>query len=171
MSASRDRTHAPVPTRLSRIVALGAAGFAALAVVPGLSYGLPVVLLGAGLLWYGTLRGDRAWLSRGFVVAVAGAFAHAAVGGSALSTLACVLGAIVAWDVAGNGIDLAAQLGEDADVGRAELAHAGGVTAVGATAGGVAYLVYLTTAGSRPLPALVLLLFAALALVASLRSL
>jgi hypothetical protein len=157
------------PTTYSLYVAILAVAVATVAVAPAMAASLPVVLTGAVVLGVGARHGNRTWVGRGYLVMVAGGFVHGAIGGSVVGTLAAVVAATVAWDVAENGIGIAEQLGSEASAKRAELVHAVAVTAVGTLAGGAAFLVAFVFANNQPMPALVLLLFALVLAVASVR--
>jgi hypothetical protein len=157
------------PTTVSQYVGLLAVAAAIAAVAPAAGISLPIVVTGGVLLAVGGRQGNRTWLTRGYVLMVTGGLLHGALGGSAVATVASVIAATIAWDVVENGIGLAEQLGTDASAKRAVLVHAVAVTLVGGLAGGAAILVSFVFANNQPLPALVLLLFATVLVIASVR--
>ena len=157
------------PTTYSRYVALVAVAVGIAAVLPAMTGSLPFVTTGGVVLAVGVLRGDRTWLTRGYVLMIGGGLVHGAIGGTAIATVGTVVAATVAWDVAENGIGLVEQVGPDVAVGRAELVHAVAVTLIGVLAGGAAIAVTFVFANNQPLPALVMLLFAVVILVATFR--
>jgi len=93
----------------------------------------------------------------------------AGLSGSELLTLGCAVGAVLAWDLANNAIELGEQLGRETDTSRAELVHAGATLGVGLVTAGTSYVIYRSATGGQPVTAVFFLLLAAVALISSLR--
>ncbi|WP_256299719.1 DUF7519 family protein [Haloarchaeobius salinus] len=160
------------PTRLSAIVSLGAAAVAALAAILTASIGGVFAGVGIVALAPGLVVGSRRLVHVGGVVLAAGMVLAGATGGGGAAELFMLVGTaatVVAWDVGQNAVGLGEQLGQEAETTRAELAHLGATLVVGAVTVGVAYGLYQVAGSGQPLPALVMLLVAALALTTALR--
>lgn len=157
------------PTTPGRIIAFLAATVAFLTTLTGRSGSIGVGLVGAGLLALGVFAGNRNAIDLGALGLFAGVVFAAAWSTSPVLPLIGAVATVVAWDAAENGLTLGQQLGRDAETGRAEAVHAAVTLGVGVTAAIGAYAVYRLSAGNQPLPALVLLLFAAVVLTAALR--
>jgi len=156
------------PVRRSRGLALVAASVAVLTsilTVPGLGLGAAGFL---GVL-AGTLRPSRGLLDGGVAALGAGVLLSAATTPLAGLSLAGAVAAVLAWDLGEHAIGLGEQLGHEAPTRRGELAHAAASTGVGLAAAVVGYVVYRVAWGGQPLAALLLLLFAALFLMLSVR--
>lgn len=157
------------PTTPGRIIALFAATVAFLTSLAGTSSSIGIALVGAGLVAIGVFAGSRAAIDIGALALFAGVVFAAAWSTSPILPLVGAVATVVAWDAAENGLNLGQQLGREADTGRAEVVHAAITAGVGLAAAIGAYAVYRLSAGNQPLPALVLLLFAAVVLTAALR--
>ncbi|MFC4407466.1 DUF7519 family protein [Haloarchaeobius iranensis] len=160
------------PVRLSAIVSLGAAAVAALAAILTASVGGVVAGLGIVALAPGLVVGSRRLVHAGGVVLAAGMVVAGATGAGAAAELFLLVGTaatVVAWDVGQNAVGLGQQLGQEAETTRAELAHIGATLVVGGVTVGVAYGLYQVAGTGQPLPALVMLLVAALVLTTALR--
>jgi len=156
------------PSRTGAGLALAPALVAALA---GGLYTWPALLVGAaGLLGLavGLVRGSRSAVTLGGTGLFAGAVLAGAEGAPVGPVLVGATAAVVAWDVATTAVSVGEQLGRDAETGRLEATHALASAGVGAVTVGLAYGVYLTGAGGRPVAALLFLLVAAVLLVAAL---
>ncbi len=156
------------PTRVGSALALAAG---ALALAPGVSTVGAGVLVGAvGLLalFNGLLFARRGLVTLGSTLLVAGVLVAGVEGAPTLLVLSGVVAGVFAWDVGQNALELGEQLGREAETARVELLHAGTSAAVGLATAGLAYGVSLVGVGGRPVAAVVLLLFAAAALVAAL---
>jgi hypothetical protein len=101
----------------------------------------------------------------GLVVAFASVAAAASAGAPATVVLAALVGAVVAWDVAGNAITISDQLGRDAVTFRVEALHALASAVVGAVAASVGLAVFSVGPSGLPTAALFILLAAATLLV------
>lgn len=168
MSVERAREIDRSPTRVGSALALSAG---ALALAPGASTVGAGVLVGAlGLLSLlnGLLFARRGLVTLGSTLLVAGVLVAGVEGASTLLVLWGVVAGVFAWDVGQNALCLGEQLGHEAETVRAELLHAGSSAAVGLGTAALGYGVYLVGTGGRPVAAVVLLLFAAAALVAAL---
>lgn len=160
------------PVRLSAVVSLGAGALAALAAMLTASVGGALAGLGVVALAPGLVLGSRRLVHVGGVVLAAGMVVAGATGSGAAAELFLLVGTastVVAWDVGQNAIGLGQQLGQAAETTRAELAHLGASLVVGTVTVGVAYGLYQFAGSGQPLPALVMLLVAALALTTALR--
>jgi len=157
------------PTTPGRVIALLAATIAFLTTLAGTAGSVGIGLVGAGLLALGVFAGSRPAIDLGALALFAGVVFAAAWSTSPVLPLVGAVAAVVAWDAAENGLSLGQQLGRDAATGRAEAVHAAVTLGVGLVAAIGAYAVYRLSAGNQPLPALVLLLFAAVVLTAALR--
>jgi hypothetical protein len=160
------------PVRLSAIVSLGAAAVATLAAILTASVGGVFAGLGIVALAPGLVVGSRRLVHVGGVVLAAGMVLAGATGAGAAAELFLLVGTaatVVAWDVGQNAVGLGEQLGQEAETTRAELAHIGATLVVGGVTVGVAYGLYQVAGSGQPLPALVMLLVAALVLTTALR--
>ena len=127
----------------------------ALAVVPQAG-----ALSGVGLVMIvlGTARGSRGLVGLGTLGQFAGVAVAGAVGLPVGLVLLALVGAVLAWDLGEQSINVAAQLGAEAAVCRPIAVHAAGSTLVGTVSLAGVYGVYLGAAGGQPLVALVALL-------------
>lgn len=157
------------PTRVGSAVAIAAAGLAVAVLALGGVLGAAPAVVGLALVGVGVTRGRRSALTGGVALVLLGALAAAATGALALYPMLAAALAIVAWDVGENAIGLGEQLGRAARTTHAELTHAvvSSVVGVGTAIG--AFYLYRVAQGGRPLPALVLLLIAAVVLTTILR--
>lgn len=157
------------PTRTSGRVAVlaGAAAAVALATgsLPSLALGGP----GVAALAVGVRRGERSFVSVGGFGLFLAALLAGVAGATVPTTLVGAALAVLAWDAGTGAIELGEQVGRNAATRGAELAHFSGTVTVAAVAGGLAYGAYAATAGGRPVTALVLLTFGAVALASGLR--
>lgn len=157
------------PTRTSGRVAVLAGIAAAVALATG---SLPSLALGApgvAVLAVGLRRGERSFVSVGGFGLFLAALLASVAGAPIPTTLVGAALAVLAWDAGTGAIELGEQVGRNAATRSAELAHLSGTVTVAAVAGGLAYGTYAATAGGRPMTALVLLTFGAVALASGLR--
>lgn len=157
------------PTVPSRVVTLVAAGLALVTTLGGTPTSVGVALIGAAVLALGVLAGSSTALDAGAGLLFLGVVLTAAFAASPALPLVGAVATVVAWDVGDTGISLGRQLGTAAETSRLEAVHAATSVGVGLAAAIGAYAVYVLAAGNQPLPALVLLLFAAVVLTAALR--
>lgn len=130
-------------------------------VVPGL-LGIPV--LAAGLAPVRRNR-TRLLVSAGTGLVFASVVASAGVfGASTLSLLAAGAATVVSWDLAEQAVNLAEQVGEEAEAARAELVHGGASVLVGGVAVGLTTLVRGAGPTGLPLVGALALLSAAVVL-------
>lgn len=157
------------PSRIGVGLSLGA-GATALAVTL-VAPSVATTLAGVGFvaLAAGVVRGVRAAVTGGTALLVGGTLLSAGGSPSPLLPVLGAVAAVVAWDIGENAICLGEQVGREARTLPAELTHGavGSVVGLAAAAGG--FLVFTVTSRGQPLPALVLLLVAAVALAAALR--
>jgi hypothetical protein len=156
------------PTRLASGVSAAAA---VAALVASGRYAWPAFVVGVtgvALLVAGLVRGARGPLTLGAAGVAAGGIVAGVRGAPVLPVLVGVAFAVLSWDAGGTAVSLGEQLGRDAETARLEAVHLAGSAAVATITGAVGYGVYLTATGGRPVVALVLLLFAALSLLATL---
>jgi len=156
------------PTRTSGRVAVlaGVAATVALATgsLPALALGAP----GVAVLAVGVRRGDRSVVSVGGFGLFLAALLAGVAGAPVPTTLVGAALAVLAWDAGTGAIELGEQVGRNAATRGAEFAHLSGTVTVAAVAGGLAYGTYAATAGGRPMTALILLTFGAVALASGL---
>ncbi|WP_459194074.1 DUF7519 family protein [Halosimplex sp. J119] len=168
-SAAVEVTHSPA--RFSSIVAVAAALVAVLATAVFAPLSAPVGLFGlagvaAGLFVFESERLTVAGTAIVFVaVVVCGFFADVPE-----ILLLATLATIVSFDLGSNAFSVGRQLSDQTDTQRGESVHAAATVFVGVVAAGVAYGIYLVPAGAAlTIPALALLLLAALFLIWSIR--
>lgn len=157
------------PTVPSRLIAVSAATVAFLTTLQATPGSVGVALLGASTLALGALTGSRLALDGGAGLLFLGVVLAAAFTAQPAIPLVGAVATVVAWDVGDTGVGLGRQLGTAAPTQRLEAVRTGASLAVGLGAAVGAYAVYILAAGNQPLPALVLLLFAAVVLTATLR--
>lgn len=157
------------PARRSAALALVAAAASVAALLAAFTAASIAGVAGLPLVAVGALGGRRRTLTLGAGLLVLGALGSAVLAAPPLPALVGVAGAVVAWDVGENGIGLGEQVGRAADSANAEYTHAAASALVGVVVVGLAYAVFLSFGGGRPLAALVLLLVAAVLLTAGLR--
>lgn len=158
----RDRT----PSRAGRALATVAGVLAAVPLLGGPGFLVAVaglVALALGLLW-----GSRALLKVGATGLFGGVLLAGLTGTPPAALLLATGAAVVAWDVAENAVGLGEQLGRVAPTARAELVHAAGSAVVAAAGAALAYLAFRAVGGPNPVAALVVLLFAGVALATGL---
>ena len=131
--------------------------------------GTAVAAVGALVFSIGVLSGSRQLLDLGALVAFVGV-AIASVEVPAIWPLVGTISLLVGWDVGGATIRLGEQLGRDADTIQLELWYAITSVSVGLAVGGIAYGVFVMSAGGLTLDALVVLLVVALAATLALGS-
>lgn len=155
--------------RPATIISITAVAFAVGAVAIGATYAVPLALLTAVGVAAAVIRRNRKVLGLSTAGGVGAVLLHGALGGGPLGTVIAAGLFVFAWDQTDNALDLDAQLGQDAITIRGELAHAAYSLLLMLIAGGGAYAIALFARGSRPLPALVLLLLGAILLTAAIR--
>lgn len=157
------------PTVPSRVIATVAATLAFVATLQGSPGSVGLALLGASTLALGAFTGSRVALDGGAGILFLGVVLAAAFTTQPIVPLLGGVATVVAWDVGDTGISLGRQLGTAAAASRLEAVHAAASAAVGLAAVLISAAVFTFAAGNQPLPALVLLLFAAVVLTATLR--
>lgn len=157
------------PTVPSRAIATVAATVAFASTLQGSPGSVGVALLGASTLALGAFTGSRVALDGGAGLLFLGVVLAAAFTSQPVIPLLGGVATVVAWDVGDTGISLGRQLGTAASARRLEAVHAGSSVVVGLAAVVISAAVFTFAAGNQPLPALVLLLFAAVVLTATLR--
>ncbi|WP_435195928.1 DUF7519 family protein [Natronomonas sp. EA1] len=156
------------PSRLS--VGLAAlAGTVAVVALASVPVAAGVAGIGLLVLLVGLDRAVGRAVGAGTVLLLGGVLLGGVFGVAPEALLLATATAVLAWDVGDNGLGMAAQLGREAATARAELVHAAATTSVLAVGTGLCYTVFRLVTGTRPVAALVLLLFGALALAAALR--
>jgi hypothetical protein len=130
---------------------------------------LALALLGALLFTGGTVYGSSRLVGLGALAAFGGIAVGAISGVSTVLLLVATVGVVVAWDAAGQALDLATTVGREADSQRALTVHVAVAGGVASIAGGVGYGVFLVVGDGRPVGALVLLLVGGVLLAAALR--
>lgn len=155
------------PARLSAGLAIGAAGVAVAA--SGTPSAAPIGLVGVLLVGTGVVRGSRASVTLGALLAFGGVILGGLAGAPPESILVGIAAAVLAWDLGEQAINVGEQLGRAAPTRRSELAHAANSTLVAVAAIAVGYGLFLVAAGGQPVSALVVLLAAGLTLAAALR--
>jgi hypothetical protein len=157
------------PARLSGTLAVVAAALAALSAAAASQTGLVVGLASVALVAVGVAVGGLRTLGLG----AAGAFVAALLGGvdgaSAPLVVAGVVGALLAWDLGEQAVNVGQQVGRSAPTRRGELGHAAASVAVGATAAVGAVSVYRVATGGLTTSTLALLGLATLLLIGALR--
>jgi len=168
LSTDRPERDARPPT-LAVVVSLVAAAVASLAAL--LAAPLGGALLGVATVGFaaGSLRRSHRFLSWAAGTGLVGLAVAGYRGGGVEPLLAGGVALAVAWDVADHGLSVGEQVGRGARTRRNVAVHAGATLLAGALAVGVVYGVYRAAAGSRPVAALALLLFGAVALASALR--
>lgn len=156
----------PAPARLSAGLAIAAAGVSVAAAGPA---GAPLGALGVVLIAAGVLRGARAAVTVGALLAVGGVLAAGLASAPVPGLLVGTAAAVLAWDLGEQAINVGEHLGRVASTRRLELVHAANGTLVAVAGIAVGYGIFLVAAGRQPVPALVVLLAAGLALAAALR--
>lgn len=158
------------PAALSSVLALGAGVVAA--VVPAITAPLALAAGGLGLLslTVGVLRGSRRATSLGAFALFVGVLVAGVLAAPVEPLLVGGTATVLAWDFGQQAVTLGDQLGRDVETARAEFAHAGASTAVGAVTAGGGYLVFELSAGGQPVAAVVFLLLAVIVLTSAFRS-
>lgn len=156
----------PRPAKLSAAIAMSAAIVAVLMIgATSILLAIPTGLVGLVLVGLGLLSGYRTAVGIGvgsifFGLLVVGSFLNAPVE----ALLVGVLAIIVTWDVGENAISIGEQLGREAPTTSTEVVHGAGSIFLGGLGAGIVYVVYVTGTGGRPLPALVMMIVAVVAL-------
>lgn len=165
-----DVTHSPAT--VSAVIATAAAAAAVLAT--GLT---SVLALGLGLFGLaGVAAGLFAFESRravdaGTAVVFLGVVVSGVYGTPAPLLLIGALGTVVAFDAGDNAFSVGAQLSDDTDTRRGELAHVAASVAFGVLAAAFAYGVYLALGGTeQPIAGLLFLLLGAVLLAWGVRT-
>jgi hypothetical protein len=166
-SGSGDVEFDSSPPRLGVALATVAA-FVAASATGAVPIVLPIGLAGLLAVAGGTLRASGRLVTLGFVALLAGVVVAGAFGAGPEPLLIALAGALLAWDVGTQAIDLGASL-EGADATRPLLVHAAFSTVVAVTAAGGGYAVFRLASGGRPVAAVVFLLLGALVILVALR--
>lgn len=156
------------PPRIAGAVAVGA-GVVATATTLFSSLGPLTGALGLVCLLNGLLWSSRRAITIGACLLFAGVLLAGVDGAPAGPLLVGTVAAVVAWDVGHAAIGIGRQLGRGADTRRLEATRAAAAVGVGLFAAALGYVVFRLGASGRPTTALVLLLFAGVALVSALR--
>ncbi|EMA65143.1 hypothetical protein C461_14915 [Halorubrum aidingense JCM 13560] len=168
MSARPVAERDPRPPTATVVSSLLAAGIAALAALVAAPIGGAVVgLAGAGFV-AGAVRRSPRTLSRAAGTGAVGIALAGALGGATEPLLVSGVALVLAWDLADHGMSLGEQVGRAGRTRRNAAVHAGATLFAGALSAGIVYGVYLAAAGNRPVAALALLLFGAVALASAL---
>ncbi len=157
------------PTRVGSAVAVVAAGLCLAVLAVATPLGAAPAVVGLALVAGGVVTGRRSTLTGGATLLLLGALFAASTGALALYPLLAAALALVAWDAGENAIGLGEQLGRAARTTHAELTHVVASSVVGLGTAVGAFFLYRVARGGRPLPALVLLLIAAVVLTTLLR--
>ena len=156
----------PAPARHSAALAIAAAGVATALSGPA---GAPIGFTGLLLVAAGVVRGWRRAVTLGALLLLGGVVAAGLESASAPALLVGTAATVLAWDLGEQAVNVGEHLGRVATTRRLEAVHAAtsGLVAVGGIA--VGYGLFLAATGRQPVPALVVLLAAGLALAAALR--
>ena len=106
-------------------------------------------------------------MTLGSVALLAGVILAGVAGLPAGPLLGGLAATVFAWDAGGFAVDLAAQLGREAETDRLEARHCAGTAAVLLGSAGLGLGVYVTAGGGQPVVALLLLVVAAAVLLAA----
>ncbi|MCU4719104.1 DUF7519 family protein [Halapricum hydrolyticum] len=153
-----------VPSRAG-LVLTGLAGLVAAA--GALLGGSVAALAGVPVAILGVYRTSRPVLAVGVALLFVGVMLAGLQDGAPVAVLVAMVGTVLAWDVGENAISMAGQLRTGAS-GRAEVVHAGAVSAVTLTVAIAGYSVFLLASGGQPGIALSLLVFGTVLVVLSL---
>ena len=156
------------PAKLSATLAILAGTVAVVSTAVANPLGAVVAAPGLLGVFYGVTRGSRRAVTIGSFVLFAGAIAGPVIGTDSPTVLVAVATTVLAWDIGEHAVNVGEQLGREADTRNGEVAHAAASTVIGAGAAALGYLLYVSVSGSKPLTALVLLLFAAIVLTSQL---
>lgn len=156
------------PAKLSATLAIVASAIAVVATAVANPLGAVVAAPGLLGVFYGVTRGSRRAVTIGSFALFAGAIAGPTLGTDSPAVLVAVAATVLAWDIGEHAINVGEQLGREADTRNGEITHAATSTVIGAGAAALGYLLYVSASGSKPLTALVLLLFAAIVLTSQL---
>lgn len=151
--------------------ALLAGGIGAVGTVASAASGAVPVLgttAGVTVLMVGTVTGRKTVLDAGAFLAFLGVVFAAANGAPATAVLLGTVAAVVAWDVGGNAVSLAGQLGREADTVRVETLHATTSAAIGIAAAVAGYVLFRLGPTGQPVTTLFVLLVGATLLVLAL---
>ncbi|CAM2869492.1 hypothetical protein [Halobacterium salinarum] len=159
---ARPPARAVVPAALAAVLAL----------VPALSsgVGLAVGASGALLVVGGGLRGRRLFVSAGAATLAVGVVLGAATGIDPGYALVGGVGTVVAYDAAEHAVGLGVDVGRHARVTQSVVVHVLSTTALALTAATVALAAYTLGPSTRPVAALLALLFGGVLLAAALRT-
>lgn len=152
------------PARLSATIAVVAALVSVLATAVAGPLGAVVAAPGLLGVFFGVSRGSRRAVTLGSFLLFLGAIAGPSIGSDGPAVLVAVAATVIAWDLGEHAINVGEQLGREADTRNGEVTHAAASTVIGAGASALAYLLYISVSGGKPLTSLVLLLFAAIVL-------
>ncbi|AFZ73704.1 DUF7519 family protein [Natronobacterium gregoryi] len=152
------------PTLASSAAAVGTGAVAALVAGFVSTMALAIGATGIVVLAVALAIGNRDAVDAGAFVVFAGVLIAGVQGGVAAvePTLVGTIAAVLAWDRAHAAVDLGEQLGRETPTLRLEAVGFASSLLVGLLSGTVGYAVYVFGTGSQPVPALVLLLLAAL---------
>lgn len=148
------------PTRFGTTLALVTALIAVLTVAfSSVILAIPIGVVSLVLVGLGLLSGYRTAIGLGvglifFGLILTGTFLNASVETMLVGTVATIL----TWDLGENAISVGEQLTSDASSVRTEAFHAAASSIVGVVGAGLAYAVYASASGGKPLPALVFML-------------
>lgn len=156
----------PAPARASGGLAVAAAG---LSVAAAGAAGAPLGATGVVLVGAGVHRGHRGAVTLGALLVVGGVLAAGLASTPTPGLLLGTAAAVLAWDLGEQAINVGEHLGRTASTRRLELVHAATGTLVAVVGIAVGYGLFLVAAGRQPVPALVVLVAAALVLAAALR--
>lgn len=167
--AAVEVTHSPA--RFSSIVAVAAALLAVVTTALVAPLSAPIGLFGlagvaAGLFVFESERLTLAGTGIVFVGVIAAGF----FGDVPEFLLFASLATIVAFDLGTNAFSVGRQMSDQTDTQRGEAVHVAATIFVGVVAAGLSYGIYLVPLGALTVPALSLLLLAALFLIWSIRT-
>lgn len=152
------------PGRTGQLLALVPAVLAVAAAGTG-SSSLLVTTVAAVVLVLGVRVGSRAVATVAAIALFGGVLLAGVQGGSIVQVTAGAAATIVAWDAATYAIDVAGQLGADANATDLLLVHTATTTVFAALVGIGAVAIYWTSRGGEPTTAVALLLAAAVLFV------
>jgi hypothetical protein len=158
MSENVSIDHAPA--RLSVLLALGAALVAALMIsFSSVLLAVPIGVVAVVLAGLGLAGGYRTPVGVAVGILFFGLMLTGmSLGASVEVLLAGTLACILTWDLGENAISIGRQLSRDSRTIRIEGVHAATSTAVGVVGTGLAYGIFRTASGGKPLPALFFML-------------
>lgn len=158
------------PTRLSTIAAMVAAVVAGLTSAPFALLALPLGLGGIAIIASGLfLEASRFRVTMGAAGLFLSVIVAGAYGIAPALLLVSAAATVLAWNFGLNAISLGEQIGREAETSRNEIVHAASATIVAMLSAGVAYVVYLTAGGGRPVAAVAMLSLALVFLIWAIR--